>query len=86
MSDRELGAEEGAELTERAALARELNRAIRSASERFPEEEEVPLEFYCECGCWQTVEVTIAGYDPLAGEPVYLPGHREATNAAPPTG
>lgn len=75
MSDRGLGAEDGAELAERAALVRALNVEIRSASARFPGEEDVPLEFYCECGCWRTVELTLADYDALEGKPVYLREH-----------
>lgn len=76
----------GAESTERAALARELNVAIRSASERFPAEKEVTLEFYCEWDCWQTVNLTAADYDALKGEPIYLAGHQDARNRKPPTG
>jgi hypothetical protein len=60
---------------ERTALARTLNDEIRGASERFPEEEDVPLEFYCECGCWQTLALTIAQYDRRDGQPLYRDGH-----------
>lgn len=86
MSDPGLGAEGGVERRERAALVRALNGEIRDASERFPGEEDVPLEFYCECGCWQTVEITIAGYDALEGRPVLLPGHQAVTGGSPRSG
>jgi hypothetical protein len=85
MMDPELGAEESAELTERTALVRRLNAEIREASERLPDGDDSPLEFYCECGCWQTVELTIAAYDSLNGKPVYLPGHPAATAGSPMT-
>jgi hypothetical protein len=31
--------------------------------------------FFCECGCFEPGELTIAEYDALEGEPIYLDGH-----------
>jgi hypothetical protein len=74
MSDREPGADD-AELADRAALVRKLNAEIRGTGDRFSVEDDSLLEFYCECGCWQTVELTIADYDLLRGEPVDRTGN-----------
>lgn len=63
------------EPTERPALVRQVNAEIRTVGEQLTEEDELPLEFYCECGCWQKVELTIAAYDALGGRPVYREGH-----------
>jgi len=32
-----------------------LNAEIGGASDRFSVEDDSPLEFYCECGCWQAL-------------------------------
>jgi hypothetical protein len=38
------------------------------------------------CGCWQTVELTIAGYDLLRGEPVLSDPPQAAIDVAPRPG
>lgn len=86
MSDRELGLEVDAEVSERAELVRTLNAAIRNASEGLPEETDMLLEFYCECGCWETLELTVAQYEGLDGQPVLREGHPASADEAPPTG
>ena len=71
MADKQPG-----EPTERPALVRQVNAEIRTVGEQLTEEGELPLEFYCQCGCWQTVELSIADYDLLRGEPAYRTGHK----------
>lgn len=61
----------GDELTVHAELVRELNARIREVGERLLDEDDYALDFYCECGCWQTVQLTMARYDALEGAPVY---------------
>jgi len=38
-------------------------------------DEDFESNFFCECGCCEPVRLTVARYDALAGEPVYLAGH-----------
>jgi hypothetical protein len=52
---------------------RTVNRTIREFAEdpRIPSEES--WEFFCECGCFTLVEVSLDTYDSDAG--VWAPGH-----------
>jgi hypothetical protein len=52
----------------------EVNRTIRAFGDdpRIPPEE--TWEFFCECGCFTLVELSLAAYDGGAG--VWAPGHR----------
>lgn len=75
MADRELGAEEDFELHARIQLVQELNAAIRVAGDRLGVGGEVLLDFYCECGCWEIVQVTVAEYDGRHRRRLYREGH-----------
>jgi hypothetical protein len=79
MPDKQPAAAKDGELPKRAAPAREL---IRNAGERLTDGDDSPLEFYCECGCWQRVELTITAYDAVGDQPVYRQGHQAAANEA----
>ena len=52
-----------------------VNRTIRDFADdpRIPASE--PWEFFCECGCFTLVQLTLAAYD--GGDGVWAPGHRE---------
>lgn len=55
---------------------RAVNRTIRefAADPRIPDDSD--WEFFCECGCFQLVELSLAGFDE-AGE-VWAAGHEPA--------
>jgi hypothetical protein len=57
-----------------------VNRTIRAFAEdpRIPAEEQ--WEFFCECGCFTLVQLTLAAYD--AGEGVRAPGHDDRVRPA----
>ena len=59
---------------------RSVNRTIREFADdpRIPSEES--WEFFCECGCFRLVELSLSAYDSDAG--VWAPGH-EASVTAP---
>ena len=77
---------EGVEVTEGVELVRELNTRIREVGERLVDQDDYPLDFFCACGCWQTVRLTMAEYDALGAAPVYRPGHPIASGDPPPAG
>ena len=54
-----------------------VNRTIREFADdpRIPPEEQ--WEFFCECGCFALVLLTLAEFD--AGEGVWAPGHSATT-------
>ena len=57
-----------------------MNRTIRDFADdpRIPSDER--LEFFCECGCFTLVSLSIAEFDSGAG--VWAPGHEEAFQTA----
>jgi hypothetical protein len=59
--------------TQEKETVRAVNATIRefAADPRIPEDAE--WEFFCECGCFTLVSLTIAEFD--AGEGVWAPGH-----------
>ena len=67
-----MGAEQG--------TIQSVNRTIRDFADdpRVPAEEQ--WEFFCECGCFTLVPLTLAAYD--EGDGVWAPGHRERQLAA----
>jgi hypothetical protein len=58
--------------TDRAWLAREVNKHILELSERLHDER--PIGFFCECGCMGIVSSTQADYEQSDG--VWLDGHQ----------
>jgi hypothetical protein len=76
----------GDELTEHAELVHELNTRIREVGEQLLDEDDYTLDFYCECGCWQMVQLTMSEYDALEGAPVYRAGHPATSSDAPSAG
>jgi hypothetical protein len=62
---------------------RAVNRTIREFADdpRIPRDEE--WEFFCECGCFTLVELTLAAYDD--GDGVWAPGHRDRAQRAAQT-
>jgi hypothetical protein len=60
---------------ERSETVRRLNTQLRKLIEWLPHDADFESNFFCECGCCEPVRLTVAGYDALAGEPVYLAGH-----------
>jgi hypothetical protein len=60
---------------QRSEAVRKLNTQVRNVIEWLPHGEGTSLDFFCECGCCEPVELTIAEYDALDGEPVYRAGH-----------
>jgi hypothetical protein len=57
------------------SVVREANRHIRAFAFGLPPGDTV-WEFFCQCGCLQRVEMTLAEFD--AAEAVYAPGHEAA--------
>lgn len=57
-----------------------MNRTIRDFADdpRIPSDER--WEFFCECGCFTLVSLSIAEFDSGAG--VWAPGHEEAFQTA----
>lgn len=74
MADRERDEEGDIELHARVRLVRELNAAIRVAGGQLDEGGDLLLDFYCECGCWEVVQVTVAEYDGRNAR-LYRKGH-----------
>jgi hypothetical protein len=57
-----------------------VNRTIRDFADdpRIPAEEQ--WEFFCECGCFTLVPLTLAAFD--AGDGVFAPGHAQPVTPA----
>ena len=68
---------------ERSERVRKLNVQIRKVIEWLPHGKDCSPGFFCECGCCESVELTLAEYDALEGKPIYLAYHLapEATSA-----
>lgn len=68
---------------ERSEPVRKLNVQIRKVIEWLPHGKDCSPGFFCECGCCESVELTLAEYDALEGKPIYLAYHLapEATSA-----
>jgi hypothetical protein len=62
-------------VAEPAELVRKLNTRVREVIELLPHDGNYLLDFYCECGCCDSVRLTIAEYDALKGKPVFRAGH-----------
>lgn len=62
----------------KAQLAREVNAQVREIAETLtePNDRSDDFEFYCECGCFERLTLTLGEYD--ARGVVLLPGHRPA--------
>jgi hypothetical protein len=67
---------------ERSEPVRKLNVQIRKVIEWLPHGKDCSPGFFCECGCCESVELTLAEYDALRGKPVCLPGHPAARSDA----
>jgi len=63
---------------ERSETVRKLNMQLRRVFKWLPHDRGYPYNFYCECGCCESVQLTIAEYDALEDKPVYLAGHPAA--------
>lgn len=63
---------------------RKLNAQVRKVIEWLPHDSDYQCNFYCECGCCESVQLTIKEYDALAGSPVHLAGHLTTSSGAPP--
>ena len=61
-----------------------VNRTIREFADdpRIPSEEQ--WEFFCECGCFTLVQLTLADYD--RGDGVWAPGHEVKAAGSPAPG
>ena len=53
-----------------------LNVQLRKILKWLPHDETRSYSFFCECGCYEPGELTIAEYDALEDKPIYLEGHR----------
>jgi hypothetical protein len=62
-------------VAEAAELVHKLNTRVREIIERLPHDDDYSLEFFCECGCLEPVQLTTTEYDALEGQPVYRVGH-----------
>jgi len=62
-------------------LVRELNARIRELGARLAGTGDDSLDYFCECGCWETVQLTTAAYDALDGRPIYSAGHTAPVEA-----
>jgi hypothetical protein len=60
---------------QRSEAVRKLNSQVRKVIECLPHDAGTSLHFFCECGCGEPVQLTIAEYDALDGEPVYRASH-----------
>ena len=60
---------------ERSEAVRRLNAQIRRIIELESHDDEFRINFYCECGCYEPAELTVAEYDALEGKTVYREGH-----------
>jgi len=56
------------------AVAHEINERIRALAVSFGTPEE-PVDFLCECGCFEWVRVAPAVLDELGEQPLLAPGH-----------
>jgi hypothetical protein len=52
-----------------------LNVQLRKILAWLPHDEACSYTFYCECGCFEPGQLTIADYDALEDKPIYLEGH-----------
>lgn len=66
----------------RKQVAREVNREIALLARSLDTVKDGPLGFFCECGCWEIVAVTVEEYR-LSG--AWADGHAPAAGAAEPT-
>jgi hypothetical protein len=66
---------DGESVTEGGGPVRKLNAQIRKVIERLPHDKDLSLAFFCECGCCEAVQLTIAEYDASVSKPLYLAGH-----------
>jgi hypothetical protein len=60
---------------ERSEAVRRLNAQLREIMKWLPHDCDHPYTFFCECGCCEPGQLTIAEYDALEGQPIYLDGH-----------
>lgn len=69
-------------LLAKAGLARELNEEISSVGRSLPgmTEASEELTFYCECGCFDKVQLSLAAFDALDG--ALLDGHSRPQGAS----
>jgi hypothetical protein len=49
-------------------LARELNGRIREIGGERGRASDAPFDFFCLCGCFETLRMTVAEYDSVGGE------------------
>jgi hypothetical protein len=68
-------------MRERESTIQAVNETIRE----FADDPRVPAEehwaFFCECGCFTLVELTVAEFDDAAEGGVWAPGHEQAAAA-----
>jgi hypothetical protein len=62
-------------VAERSETVRNLNVQLRKVMKLLPHDRDHPYNFYCECGCCDSVQLTIDEYDALGGKAVYRAGH-----------
>jgi hypothetical protein len=60
---------------ERSETVRNLNTQLRKVMKLLPHDHDDPYNFYCECGCCDSVQLSIDEYDALGGRAVYRAGH-----------
>jgi hypothetical protein len=59
---------------ERSETVRNLNTQLLKVMKLLHDRDH-PYNFYCECGCCDSVQLTIDEYDALGGKAVYRAGH-----------
>jgi len=69
---------------ERSETVRNLNTQLRKLIKWLPHDSDYECTFFCECGCCEPLQLTVAEYDALAGRPVYVAGHLTTSSGAPP--
>jgi hypothetical protein len=60
---------------DRIDAVRMLNAQIRKIIELESHDANFSYNFFCECGCYEPAELTVAEYDALEGTTVYREGH-----------
>jgi hypothetical protein len=62
------------------AVAHEINERIRALAVSFGNPES-PVDFLCECGCFEWMHASPAAYDRLDGKPLLARGHPQEREA-----
>lgn len=65
----------GDPLDKRSKTVRVLNTQLRHIIELESHDEDFLFHFFCECGCYEPAELTVAEYDALADTTIYREGH-----------